>query len=1210
MPHEPSDAVSRGARRMRAAAVAAGVLAACGLTAMHGVPGAPASAGAPPSGWRYARSWPLPDLPHEPLDVAVLPGDGSPDVVVADGRNRRVLVFRAGDTEPSAVWDPPPGIAGLSPFTDGRPTRVFPLAVAADPRRERVYVAWAEIGHDPPAFRGFSPLYLETRHADGTPLGLVRRSPGYLLDGRLGAIVDLAVGAADGDVHLSVGGHVERIDPATGATVPLARLGPEDELLRMAIAPDGSYIVAGPSAGIVVRFDERGRLSGNIDLSSLGRAPVAVDVDAAGIARVLLAGVPGPDGSLPVPGEGIDEPVIVELAADLAILRTRSASELGVAAPIGPWPWALSIAGAGPEAGLAFTAGGPELSVERFAGRWERQPPLRASTADDVAAWAPRLDDDGLAFGAGIALAAGNAPLGASVAALDNRLHQVLAYGDAGDLIAEVPAPADAIDIANDHSGRLYASTESGGVLPLPVTGGEPVWRAEVRSSYGGRLATWDGLVWASEARYRGIAGLRTTDGALDSSIERPDAIGLWPTDLASAPGIGLIAADLVDSSAAVVAGDGGAGPGPDPRVPLGLAAGPLRIDAAATDGYGVLLAALTADGMVEVHQLGAGGAWLAARWRPQPTDAAAEAGAASDPGEILEVDDIAIDARGTVYLSSRRPPAVHVWEALPHGATATPPPAGTPTPVATATPGGCVLEGDKIAGPPRLVLGEQAAVTITLRADCPGRTLASGADIVLIVDRSGSMDGAPLAAARSAAGAFAAALDVRDHRVALVSFAEGARLDAELAPNALPVLDALDRLAADGGTDIAGALDTAAAHLAGAGRPDALGVIVLLTDGRQTEYGDPIASAAASRAAGVRLYTVGLGFDADADMLRGIAGADERFRLVRRSSDLLSIYREILTAVVTSFAGRVEIDDEIAADVSLIPGSVLPPAIESLRPARLRWGRGILPADGMTLTYRVLPLVTGTVPLNRYAFAEIDDGEGSRLRLELPVPKVIVVAPTPSPSPPPEATSTPAPPPGPIHLPFALQGYCLPRSRGIDAVLLLDTSSSMSGAKLESAKSAAGRFLDTLELEDGADRASVIGFDATPWVAAALTRDTADLRAALGALASGTGTRIDRALRAAAGELAAAPRPRGERVRSVIILLSDGVHGGDVRPVLDLAAGLRAADVQLYVIGLGLDADHDLLRAVADPGAYLRAPSTAELDAAYASIAALIPCR
>jgi Ca-activated chloride channel family protein len=236
-------------------------------------------------------------------------------------------------------------------------------------------------------------------------------------------------------------------------------------------------------------------------------------------------------------------------------------------------------------------------------------------------------------------------------------------------------------------------------------------------------------------------------------------------------------------------------------------------------------------------------------------------------------------------------------------------------------------------------------------------------------------------------------------------------------------------------------------------------------------------------------------------------------------------------------------------------------------------------------------------IPTNRQAVAEYTDGDGVRRTYEFPVPRIMVITPTPTPTPEPKL----------IFLPSAFKSQCIPGRAHADVVLLIDTSGSMAGEKMEAAKAAALSFLDNLDLDY--DQAAVIGFDAEPRVASGLTHSRAALVQAVESLSVRQGTLIDRALTAAEIELRYGSG-RNPANRGVVVLMSDGAHNGAPDDVLAAANNLRPHTSAIYAIGLGADVDAGLLRRVASPGAYYFAPSTDELRGVYREIAVRIPCR
>jgi uncharacterized protein YegL len=224
---------------------------------------------------------------------------------------------------------------------------------------------------------------------------------------------------------------------------------------------------------------------------------------------------------------------------------------------------------------------------------------------------------------------------------------------------------------------------------------------------------------------------------------------------------------------------------------------------------------------------------------------------------------------------------------------------------------------------------------------------------------------------------------------------------------------------------------------------------------------------------------------------------------------------------------------------------------------------------------------------------------------------------PTPSlsPTPTPPRTQTPTATvtatltttPGPIYLPIALrEAPCVPGQSHADIALVIDASSSMTGAKLEQAKAAALAFLDALRLPE--DRVAVVAFNADARLASPLGGDGNALRQSIDAIEVAPGTRIDRGLETALAELRS-PR-RDPDHQPVIVLLTDGRQDVDPESAQAVAATVRAAGITLFAIGLGGDVDGAYLTRLAGASArYYFAPTPDDLVAIYRQVARAIPC-
>ncbi len=335
----------------------------------------------------------------------------------------------------------------------------------------------------------------------------------------------------------------------------------------------------------------------------------------------------------------------------------------------------------------------------------------------------------------------------------------------------------------------------------------------------------------------------------------------------------------------------------------------------------------------------------------------------------------------------------------------------------------------------------------------------------------------------------------------------------------------------------------------------------------------------------------------------------------------------------------------------SLAPGWRVLPASARPTPARVtggtlqRWEAADLASgSALTVTYGVTATTTGRLDLRLpAAVVALEDSLGrswgpvplptrqievgaclretatptaTATATETPSPTATdTPAATPTPSATPTATATATSVPGRAYLPLALKRVCKPSERPKEIVLAIDTSQSMleeSGGvrKLDAAKAAAKRFIRLLDLSR--DAVAIASFNrgvgSFTWAGgadASAVRDALD--AAIDGLTTAPGTRIDRAMQAAVGSFGHDPAAWSQS----IILLTDGLSDPetDVDAALAAAADARARGIHVFTIGLGDTVDEPLLRALADPGGYVRAPDAAALAAVYEGLAAELPC-
>ncbi len=231
--------------------------------------------------------------------------------------------------------------------------------------------------------------------------------------------------------------------------------------------------------------------------------------------------------------------------------------------------------------------------------------------------------------------------------------------------------------------------------------------------------------------------------------------------------------------------------------------------------------------------------------------------------------------------------PRIRVYGELPPTPTAKPPATATATTTPTPRP----------ARPP---MPKYLPVLLKTR-DC--RETRS-ADVALVIDTSVSMSdrtGAEgptkLEAARDAALVFVGMLVAGRDQVAVIQYNVAVTVLVALTDDPGEARAALGRLSQAAGTRIDLALDAARAELTSpAHRPANNPVLILLTDGvpTGTTKDAVLAAAAAVHRAGILSFTVGLGGDVDADLLRRIASRPDWYYPAPDTSDLAGIYSQI----------------------------------------------------------------------------------------------------------------------------------------------------------------------------------------------------------------------------------------------------------------------------------------------------------------------------
>lgn len=175
----------------------------------------------------------------------------------------------------------------------------------------------------------------------------------------------------------------------------------------------------------------------------------------------------------------------------------------------------------------------------------------------------------------------------------------------------------------------------------------------------------------------------------------------------------------------------------------------------------------------------------------------------------------------------------------------------------------------------------------------------------------------------------------------------------------------------------------------------------------------------------------------------------------------------------------------------------------------------------------------------------------------------------------------------------------------GSEACIIVDVSGSMSSdGKMAMAQSGAKGYLDKLILDN--DYAAIIKFESSASVVGALSKlDAATktaFKATIDAMTANGGTDIGEALSLGLSTLTGSPR---KGTFKYIILLTDGIsESGALVPV----PALRAANIPVFAIGLGADADMSTLNSIASgtSGKSYYGATAAAINAIYSDIASI----
>ncbi|TDC52333.1 VWA domain-containing protein, partial [Actinomadura sp. KC345] len=227
---------------------------------------------------------------------------------------------------------------------------------------------------------------------------------------------------------------------------------------------------------------------------------------------------------------------------------------------------------------------------------------------------------------------------------------------------------------------------------------------------------------------------------------------------------------------------------------------------------------------------------------------------------------------------------------------------------------------------------GEEGTFSLTVLPS--GEARPSPRDVVLVLDRSGSMQGWKMVAARRAAARIVDTLRPED-RFAVLSFDTvierprdlGAGMADGTDRNRFRAVEHLAALNARGGTEMLGPLDEGCRLLADSARDR---VLVLITDG-QIGNEDQILARLQPHLRGVRVHTVGIDQAVNAGFLNRLAALGQgRCELVESEDRLDEAMEQIHHRIAAPLATELTLHTD---DLDLVPDSVAPGRLGALFP-------------------------------------------------------------------------------------------------------------------------------------------------------------------------------------------------------------------------------------------------------------------------------------
>ena len=270
-----------------------------------------------------------------------------------------------------------------------------------------------------------------------------------------------------------------------------------------------------------------------------------------------------------------------------------------------------------------------------------------------------------------------------------------------------------------------------------------------------------------------------------------------------------------------------------------------------------------------------------------------------------------------------------------------------------------------------RSEVGCDGEFQVTLALTAAPDIIENPTDLVLVLDRSGSMSGVPLAAMKEGSDTFINIIQQATDdgsgsgdlgsgtRMGVVSFSSTAVVDAPLTASVSQLKGAVDALTAGGSTNHGDAFSKATQLLEAGTNP--VKVMVLFTDGNTTAGPPPAPIAAQARDKGIIIYCIGLvGADGlDVSALNNWATDPDSVHvaIAPTPQDLEEIFAELAANLTKPGATDLKIVEQLNPDFEIV--NIVTPAkgtVEQQSDTQLTWkmdSLGVSGVESATLAFR-----------------------------------------------------------------------------------------------------------------------------------------------------------------------------------------------------------------------------------------------------------------